>query len=55
MAWEFTCDAFVPIAAQNIVAKEGIQGLFLRGLGTKLITNGIQVRRWSLIWSTLFI
>jgi hypothetical protein len=31
------------LIVQNIVAKEGIQGLFLRGLGTKLITNGIQV------------
>lgn len=35
---------------QNIVAKEGVQGLFFRGLGTKLITNGIQGILFSVLW-----
>ena len=35
---------------KNIVAKEGVQGLFLRGLGTKLITNGIQGVLFSVLW-----
>lgn len=35
---------------KNIVAKEGVQGLFLRGLGTKLITNGIQGILFSVLW-----
>ena len=36
--------------SQNIVAKEGVQGLFFRGLGTKLITNGIQGILFSVLW-----
>ena len=35
---------------QNIVAAEGVQGLFFRGLGTKLITNGIQGILFSVLW-----
>jgi hypothetical protein len=29
--------------AQEIVKKDGVSGLFFRGLGTKLIANGMQV------------
>ena len=29
---------------QMIVEKDGVSGLFFRGLGTKLVTNGMQVR-----------
>ncbi|GAX84424.1 hypothetical protein CEUSTIGMA_g11845.t1 [Chlamydomonas eustigma] len=35
---------------KNIVEKEGVQGLFFRGLGTKLITNGIQGILFSVLW-----
>ena len=35
---------------QTIVEKEGLQGLFFRGLGTKLITNGIQGIMFSVLW-----
>lgn len=34
-------------AAQAIIAKDGLQGLFLRGLGTRLLTNGIQGMAFS--------
>jgi hypothetical protein len=33
-----------------VIAKDGIQGLFLRGLGTKLITNGMQGILFSVLW-----
>ena len=33
-----------------IIEKEGISGLFLRGLGTKLISNGIQGVLFSVLW-----
>jgi hypothetical protein len=29
---------------QEVVKKDGVAGLFVRGLGTKIITNGMQVR-----------
>jgi hypothetical protein len=32
------------------VAKDGLQGLFLRGLKTKLMTNGIQGVIFSVGW-----
>ena len=34
-------------AATDIIAKDGIQGLFFRGLGTRLIANGIQGMAFS--------
>lgn len=33
-----------------ILEKEGPQGLFFRGLGTKLISNGIQGIMFSVLW-----
>merc|ERR1719182_1145346 len=33
-----------------IVAEDGVQGLFLRGLGTKLITNGVSAMLFSILW-----
>lgn len=33
-----------------IVEKEGVKGLFFRGLGTKLISNGIQGIAFSVLW-----
>jgi len=35
---------------KGILAKEGLGGLFTRGLGTKLITNGIQGILFSVLW-----
>ena len=37
-------------AAQQIVEKEGVLGLFTRGLGTRLLTNGIQASLFSVLW-----
>jgi hypothetical protein len=33
-----------------IVSKDGVQGLMLRGLGTKLITNGVSAMLFSILW-----
>jgi len=33
-----------------IVSEDGVQGLFLRGLGTKLITNGVSAMLFSILW-----
>jgi hypothetical protein len=35
---------------QEIIKKDGLAGLFGRGLGTKLITNGIQGILFSVLW-----
>lgn len=35
---------------QTVIAKDGVIGLFGRGLGTKLITNGIQGILFSVLW-----
>jgi len=36
-----------------IVAKDGVQGLFLRGLGTKVISNGLQAMLFTIVWRYL--
>jgi hypothetical protein len=33
-----------------IIAEDGVQGLFLRGLGTKLITNGVSAMLFTILW-----
>jgi hypothetical protein len=35
---------------KGIVSKEGVMGLMGRGLGTKLITNGLQGILFSVLW-----
>ena len=40
-------------AAREIVAKDGVVGLFGRGLTTKLISNGIQGAMFSVLWKTI--
>ncbi|GLI70756.1 hypothetical protein VaNZ11_015784 [Volvox africanus] len=35
---------------KEILKKDGFQGLFFRGLGTKIITNGIQGIMFSVMW-----
>ena len=37
-------------AFDEVIAKDGYQGLFLRGLKTKLMTNGIQGVIFSIAW-----
>mmetsp|Transcript_28270 Transcript_28270/g.62071 ORF Transcript_28270/g.62071 Transcript_28270/m.62071 type:complete len:408 (-) Transcript_28270:816-2039(-) len=39
-----------PQVVKMIVEKDGVSGLFLRGLGTKLITNGLQGILFSVLW-----
>lgn len=39
--------------AQQIIAQDGIMGLLGRGLGTKLISNGIQGAMFSVLWKTI--
>ncbi|KAJ1455261.1 mitochondrial carrier domain-containing protein [Pelagophyceae sp. CCMP2097] len=39
--------------AKQIIAQDGIAGLFGRGLGTKLISNGIQGAMFSVLWKQL--
>jgi len=39
-----------PEAAKAILQAEGLQGLFLRGLGTRLFTNGVQSMAFSVAW-----
>ena len=34
----------------KIIADDGISGLFFRGLGTKLISNGVQAMLFTIVW-----
>ena len=40
-------------AATQIIEKEGIKGLFGRGLGTRILTNGVQASLFTVIWKYL--
>ena len=33
-----------------IVATDGVSGLFLRGLGTKILSNGVQAMLFTVMW-----
>jgi hypothetical protein len=37
-------------AAKQVIEKEGVLGLVTRGLGTRLMTNGIQASMFSVLW-----
>jgi len=39
-----------PQAFQMVVRKDGLKGLFIRGLGTKIISNGCQGIMFSVLW-----
>lgn len=39
-----------PVAVKNILAKDGVYGLFFRGLDTKIIANGMQGILFSILW-----
>ena len=47
----------VPISyvetAKEIIAKDGLQGLFLRGLGTRVLANGVQGMLFVVAWKGL--
>ena len=36
-----------------IIAQDGVSGLFLRGLGTKILTNGIQGMLFTIVWKAV--
>ena len=40
-------------ALSEIIAKDGIAGLFGRGLSTRIITNGMQGMLFTVIWRYL--
>ena len=40
-------------AFKEVVAKDGILGLMGRGLGTKIIANGIQAAMFSVLWKSI--
>jgi hypothetical protein len=40
-------------AAKQIIDKDGVFGLLTRGLGTRLLTNGIQASTFSVLWKIL--
>lgn len=42
-----------PDVVRKIIAEDSIQGLLFRGLGTKIISNGIQGMMFSIIWKQL--
>ena len=42
-----------PQAAKQVIEKEGVIGLVTRGLGTRLMTNGIQASLFSIVWKML--
>lgn len=47
MCFSFVCHCD---PMQGILEKEGISGLLGRGLGTKLISNGLQGILFSVLW-----
>ena len=40
-------------AAQQIIDKEGLLGLFTRGLGTRVLTNALQASLFTVVWKYL--
>jgi hypothetical protein len=37
-------------AVQMVIAKDGVSGLFFRGLGTKILSNGMQGLLFNVLW-----
>ena len=50
----YTQTSLTPIgygeAAMRVVRADGVLGLFTRGLGTRLCTNGVQAALFSVTW-----
>jgi len=40
-------------AAQQVIQRDGLVGLFSRGLGTRLITNAMQAILFTVVWKLL--
>jgi hypothetical protein len=40
-------------SAKEIVEKDGVRGLFGRGLGTRIVTNGLQGLLFSILWKVI--
>ena len=40
-------------AAQQIIDQDGVKGLFSRGLGTRLLANGVQASMFSVLWKAM--
>ena len=40
-------------AIKQIVEKDGVKGLFGRGLGTRLLTNAVQASLFTVVWKYL--
>ena len=39
-----------PNVVRKIIAQDGLRGLFFRGLGTRLLSNGLQGAMFSVLW-----
>ena len=42
-----------PQAVRSVVEKDGLLGLFGRGLRTRIITNGMQGLMFSILWKLI--
>lgn len=42
-----------PETVKYIISQDGLQGLFLRGLGTRILANGMQGMMFSVLWKYL--
>ena len=40
-------------AIEQIVEKDGVIGLFTRGLGTRVITNALQASLFTVVWKSI--
>jgi len=40
-------------AARLVVASDGLEGLFLRGLGTRLLANVLQASLFTIVWKQI--
>jgi hypothetical protein len=49
----YTLPAQTSQAAKNVIASDGLIGLFGRGLKTKLIANGMQGLMFSVFWKAI--
>merc|ERR1712183_321358 len=39
-----------PMVVKNVISESGVKGLFLRGLETKILANGMQGILFSILW-----
>ena len=42
-----------PQAVRNVIAEDGLVGLFGRGLSTKILSNGVQGLMFSVLWKLI--